>query len=155
MVVCVFLFHFCQHHVMSIRFAVFAVSIWALDNKQKNQIHIDRIFRLLITKFSTYWIRFEKTSKRFPIDAHELITFTRNFYVQTDLKSPIEAKKTYTHTHTQSRKKCLHWVCWFYGIGLGSLLFLIKIRSKVFDIISGNRFLLFEFLHSTLNNISF
>lgn len=43
---------------------------------------------LLITKFSTYWIRIEETLKRFSIDAHELITFTRNFYALKLISNP-------------------------------------------------------------------
>lgn len=93
-------FFCCCSHVMGILFGL-PCPFSAIDKmewrreREKSASHRSTNIPFIDCQIFCHWMRIVETLKRFPIDAHELITFTRNFYAQTDFKSK--------HTHTLTR----------------------------------------------------
>lgn len=99
-------FFCCCSYVMGILFGL-PCPFSAIDKmewrreREKSASHRSTNIPFIDCQIFCHWMRIVETLKRFPIDAHELITFTRNFYAQTDFKS----KHTHTHTKCVARKK--------------------------------------------------
>lgn len=99
-------FFCCCSHVMGILFGL-PCPFSAIDKmewrreREKSASHRSTNIPFIDCQIFCHWMRIVETLKRFPIDAHELITFTRNFYAQTDFKS----KHTHTHSHEMCSEK--------------------------------------------------